>query len=96
VFSVWNKLTCLSWNETEEWASLFGLPIVPVLYKGVWDKDLIYSFYKEGMEGYVVRLASSFPYGKFRFSVGKYVRANHVQTHGHWMRQEIVPNKLRA
>jgi hypothetical protein len=26
--------------------------------------------------------------------VAKYVRKNHVQTHGHWMRQAIVLNEV--
>lgn len=32
--------------------------------------------------------------GDFRRCAGKYVREGHVQTHGHWIRQRVVPNKL--
>lgn len=46
-------------------------------------------------EGYVVRLASSFPYGEFRECVAKYVRPNHVTTSQHWMKQEMIPNLLK-
>lgn len=28
--------------------------------------------------------------------VGKWVRANHVQTDDHWMHQAVVPNKLKT
>ncbi len=94
IFSVWNDLTCLSWDETIEWCQLLDLPIVPVLYIGPWDEKVVNGVFKEGMEGYVVRPTRSFHYREFRTVVGKYVRANHVQTHGNWMRQQIVPNEL--
>lgn len=47
-----------------------------------------------GGEGIVVRVTGSSSYGDFRRCVGKYVREGHVQTHGHWIRQRVVPNKL--
>jgi len=34
------------------------------------------------MAGFVVRLAERFHYGEFRYSVGKYVRAEHKVRHG--------------
>ena len=101
VFSIWNERNvCLAWDETLEYASLLGLKTVPVLYRGPWDTKLIQGLYSpsyagDACEGYVVRLAESFRYREFRECAAKYVRAGHVQTHGHWMRAQVVPNKLR-
>jgi hypothetical protein len=44
----------------------------------------------------IIRPTSSFQLKDFRNVVGKYVRAKHVQTHGHWMRQKIVYNELAS
>jgi hypothetical protein len=74
--------------------------MVPVLYDGIWDEARIraISVNPEKQEGYVVRLASSFGYGDFKFSVGKYVRANHIQTQQHWFygRSHHDRNHLRV
>jgi hypothetical protein len=106
-FSIWNeKNICLSWDETLVWFDLLGITPVPVLYDGIWDEVIIRKLYDSKKdwhtrEGYVVRLAEEFPYGKFRTSVGKFVRKGHVQTAphgkgsvGHWTFQEVIPNKL--
>lgn len=100
VFSVWNdKNVCLSWEETKVWTALLELATVPVLYQGPWDKKLIQklpieSFNNDPCEGYVVRVSEPFHYKEFRKKVGKMVRANHVQTHGHWMRSKLELNKV--
>lgn len=100
-FSVWNeKNMCLSWSDTVEWLELLELTPVPVLYKGVWSESVINDIHSglflEGQEGYVVRLASSFHYKDFRYSVAKYVRANHVAVHGgHWANRIVVPNVVK-
>jgi hypothetical protein len=100
LFSIWDGLNCLSWQETEEYAQLLGLHTVQKLGSGTFNHD---SYFKgiwiglqEGQEGYVIRVASDFHYRDFRKKVGKYVRANHVHTHGHWMREQVTMNKLRA
>lgn len=36
-----DKNTCLSWDETVEFCELLGLITVPVLYRGVWDEEVI-------------------------------------------------------
>jgi hypothetical protein len=90
-FSIWNeKNECLSWDETVEWFTLLDVPMVPMLYDGIWDPAWIKRCYDERTdlnthEGYVVRLADSFEYKNFKTSVAKYVRANHVATQKHWM-----------
>ena len=102
LFSVWNdKNICLSYDETLEWAALLGITTVPVLYRGPWDEKLIRSLHKpefEGdvSEGYVVRVTDAFPYRDFKKAVGKFVRKDHVQTHGHWMRSKLVVNGLKS
>lgn len=99
LFSVWNdRNECLPWDETVEYAQLFDFPIVKEIYRGKFQKDAIeeaFEPYKDLHEGYVVRNVTGFHYGAFRYNVGKYVRANHVHTHGHWMREQVVPNVLK-
>jgi hypothetical protein len=102
LFSVWNERNvCLSWDETVEWAALLGLKMVPILYRGPWNEKLIQSLYQEKhggdvSEGYVVRIADPFPYSDFKNIAGKYVRKDHVQTHGHWMRSKLTVNGLKS
>jgi hypothetical protein len=101
IFSIWNdKNICLSWEETVEWALLLGLPHVPVLYNGVFDEKKIKflispKFNGEDMEGFVLRNSGEFSYKDFKNNTAKMVRKDHVHTHGHWMREMIVPNKLK-
>ena len=100
VFSAWDRDTCLSWHETEEWAELLDLPVVPVLYRGPWNETAIRALYHEPREkereGYVVRAAGSFELWEFGLSMAKFVRSGHVETDEHWLRQAIVPNALKA
>lgn len=98
LFSIWDGLRCLSWQETEEWAKLLDLHTVQKLDSGTFSPETyfagIWNALKPGHEGYVIRVAGEFHYREFRRKVGKYVRANHVHTHGHWMREQITRNKL--
>jgi RNA ligase len=100
VFSIWNeKNEALSWDETTEWAALLDLVTVPVLWRGTWDEATIKGLYQpklggNDMEGYVVRVAASFPYAAFAKSLAKFVRPNHVQTDQHWKASAVVANKL--
>ncbi|MBI4028658.1 MAG: hypothetical protein HY360_27010 [Verrucomicrobia bacterium] len=43
-----------------------------------------------------LRLASSFPWGRHRFSIGKFVRSGHLQTSHGWMHHAVVVNDLAA
>jgi hypothetical protein len=99
VYSIWDGLRCLSWNETVEWCELLGLQHVPELYRGLHEQCLYMEYnparrFHRPSEGYVVRPAGSFVMAEFPRVVAKYVRKNHVQTHGHWMRSTFVPNEL--
>lgn len=97
VFSIWNEHnTCLSWDDTQEWAELLGLPVVPQIYRGPWDEKLVKSIQIDEVEqeGYVVRSTEAFHYNEFHANLAKWVRKNHVQTEDHWMQKAVVPNKL--
>lgn len=99
-FHIWDRLTCLSWDETLEYFELLGIQPVEVLYDGIYDEVVIQKIL-EGLdwqtdEGGVLRLADSFSYANFRYSVCKWVRSGHVQTNKHWMYgQRVEPNKLK-
>ena len=98
VFSVWDDTnTCLSWEETKEWASLLGVDVVPTLYEGPWDEDRIrgLTLDTDRVEGYVIRTARAFRYAEFSDHIAKWVRTGHVQTDEHWMHGPVVPNGLR-
>lgn len=100
VFSIWNDVNCVSWDETEAISRQLGFHMVPVLYRGIYDEELIKSLYdkktmEDSVEGYVVRLADSFSMDEFSSSVGKYVRENHVQTDQHWMKSGLELNMLK-
>jgi hypothetical protein len=99
MFSLWdNKNVCQSWQDTLEWAELLGLETVPTLYQGIWDEEKILALATtthdgDECEGYVVRLADPFHYKDFRRSVGKFVRKDHVRTHGHWTKRIVEYNR---
>lgn len=104
VFSWWDGNTCLSWEETVFNAQACDLEIVPVIYNGLYDKEKILELYKknfkgQGCEGFVVRISDDFTYGQFKDSVMKYVEPNFREivnsSHGHWISQQIIPNKLK-
>ena len=98
VFSVWNnKNECLSWDETVEWAKLLDLKTVPVLWEGEFNEAEARKIKvnTDTSEGYVVRIRDGFHYKHFGLSVNKWVRINHVSSHGHWSKRHMVPNKLR-
>lgn len=99
-FSIWNEQNiCLDWEETKEWFDLLNVTCVPVLYDGIFSLDVLRNIEKEMNfdvdEGYVIRVAESFKYSDFKYSVAKYVRAGHVNTVKHWRHgQAFKPNGL--
>lgn len=95
-FSAWKNDVCLDWDSTIELFELLGVPVVPIIYDGMFSEHIIQSIVvnEEKSEGYVMRKASEFTLDEFSKSLGKYVRTNHVQTDEHWMKQPIVPNGL--
>jgi hypothetical protein len=101
MFSIWNEYNeCLSWDETVEWSELLDIPLVPVLYRGMYDEKLTRELYKptfngNDCEGYVMRVVDKFPYQDFRTKVAKYVRAEHIAESRHWRHKPVVPNVLK-
>lgn len=93
VFSVWDGMTCLSWDDTILYAEVLGLETVRVIENDLFDNIDFSGIHTDNEEGYVVRVAESFPYREFQRSVAKYVRPNHVQTHNQW-KNRVVVNKL--
>ena len=48
VFAIFDENnTCLAWKDVEDFSDLLGLQTVPVLYKGIWDKDLVSKCYTQ-------------------------------------------------
>lgn len=106
LFSIWNENNmCLSWDETVDWANLLEIEVVPVIYRGIYNEQLIQKsyheyckkmkeLYDEEVEGYVIRIDDSFHYDNFNECVAKYVREGHVQTNEHWRHSKIIPNEL--
>lgn len=99
-FSAWNDRNwCLSWDDTLVLFEELDVVPVDVLYRGPFDvkvlKGIVDSLDLTQVEGIVVRKAGEFHYDDFQRSCAKWVRKNHVRTSEHWMKQAVVPNKLR-
>lgn len=100
----------LSWPETEQVAETLGFPTVPVIHceddrdTATFEteheakrklRDYAQNVVNEGGEGIVVRKKFPYHYGQFGRSLGKYVRANHVEDGAdHWRSEEVLPNRL--
>ena len=117
-FSTWVDNYCNSWEEMWEQIQYIKnstgieLPVVPLLYYGIYDKDKIHNSWleyknnlKRSSEGYVVRVARGFFFdqdendtGGFFMEMAKYVRKNHVQTSEHWLKtwDKTKINKLKG
>ena len=99
LFSIWDeKNNCLNWDQTLEWAKLLDIVCVPTIYDGIYNESKIkesFEPYRKDHEGYVVRLAEQFHYSEFKYSLGKFVRSNHVQTSNHWKFEKIEKNLLK-
>ena len=100
VFSIWEGDKCLSWDETKMWCNLLGLSTVPVLYEGIYDKDLILKKFSDyikknkDVEGFVERVESEFNISEFSTSLSKYVRKSFVIPPQHWRYSKKIPNQL--
>jgi hypothetical protein len=99
MFNMWEDDTCLPWDVTKAYAEKFELTLVPELYRGVFDEDVIKALWSKDdadtVEGYVVRVVDSFHRDDFQQNVAKFVRKNHIQTDEHWMRSGGELNMLR-
>lgn len=88
------------WDLVTAQASLLGLPAAPELFRGVVESESVLERLVRGVgsglsvfggerEGVVARVARGFDDAEFSAVLGKYVRADHVQTDEHWMFQEL-------
>ncbi|MFI9551084.1 RNA ligase family protein [Nonomuraea endophytica] len=95
-FSVWDGERCLGWDRTVSFLRELGIPVPPVLWRGVFDERALRGLRldPERQEGYVVRAADGFVMADFAGRVAKWVRRNHVRTDTHWMHAPVVPNGL--
>ena len=91
-------------DEVQPWdltlARFLDLGIQPVstLYRGPYRdglfEDLAQTLDLTRQEGFVARIAGSFAEGDMPLRMGKYVRDGHVQSDIHWMKADLVPNRL--
>ncbi|MFF3731949.1 RNA ligase family protein [Streptomyces sp. NPDC002476] len=98
-FSVWDGEHCLDWDRTVDFLRGLGIPVPPVLWRGVLDaraeKALRALRPDTGrQEGYVVRPVDGFDAADFGRLVAKWVRPGHVRTDTHWMHAAVVENGL--
>ena len=99
-FCLWNdKNESVSWDEFEKFCTDNHIAYVPVIYRGIYDRELIESLAKQivakNQEGLVVRNVDSFHFSEFSNNVAKYVRKDHVQTDEHWSNAKIEVNMLK-
>ena len=102
-FSIWNeKNECLSWDETQSYFDILNITCVPVLYRGMFDIDIVKDFHKsmnlDTQEGYVMRIVDKFSFIDFKKYVAKFVRALHVKPNNfHWKYERYFNvNKVRS
>ncbi|MEU4832478.1 RNA ligase family protein [Streptosporangium sp. NPDC023615] len=95
-FSVWDGDHCLGWDRTVRLTRRLGLPVPPVLWRGVFDERALRALRLDTTrrEGYVVRTVEGFRREEFARRVAKWVRPRHVRTDEHWMLGPVVENGL--
>ncbi|WNO72912.1 RNA ligase family protein [Streptomyces sp. AM8-1-1] len=97
-FSVWDADGhCLDWDRTVAFLRGLGIPVPPVLWRGILDgrgeralRALNLDLARQ--EGYVVRTADGFGPEDFGRRMAKWVRRGHVRTDTHWMYAAVVEN----
>lgn len=86
------------WDATLDRFTELGITPVTELYRGPFTDDLFGKVAERldlaRQEGFVARDAAGFSETEMPIRMGKYVRANHVQSETHWMNSELVPNRL--
>ncbi|MER5267278.1 RNA ligase family protein [Actinosynnema sp. NPDC002837] len=95
-FSVWDGDRCLDWDRTARFLRDLGVPVPPVLWRGVFDERALRRLRVDAarQEGFVVRTAEGFGRAEFGRRVAKWVRPHHVRTGTHWMAAPVVANGL--
>ncbi|MGP3699002.1 RNA ligase family protein [Rhodobacter sp. NSM] len=86
------------WDATLARFSELGIQPVPTLYRGAYRDGLLEEIAAaldlDRQEGFVARDARSFPEDEIPRRMGKYVRADHVQSDIHWTKAPTVVNGL--
>ncbi|MFJ3233915.1 RNA ligase family protein [Streptomyces sp. NPDC086787] len=95
-FSVWDRERCLDWDGTVRFMRRLGVPVPPVLWRGVFDERALRALRLDSarQEGCVVRTVEGFGRDEFGLRVAKWVRPGHVRTGTHWMHADVVENGL--
>lgn len=87
-----------SWDATLARFEELGIVAVPTLYRGPYRvglfEDIAASLDRTRQEGFVARVAGAFAEVEMPVRMGKYVRAGHVQDEEHWMKAELITNRL--
>ncbi len=87
-----------AWDATLVRFEELGVTPVSILYQGLYREqlfeDIAASLDQQTQEGFVARIADAFPESDIPLNMGKYVREGHVQSETHWMKAEMIPNKL--
>jgi len=98
VFAARRSGDWLCWDETRDLAKRLGLATVPEVFRGAlsegelqgsleqWQMEPSALDAQKTPEGFVVRHAAAIPGGSFAECIGKFVRANHIQTDESWKR----------
>lgn len=100
VFSIWDNVVCLSWEETKLWCGLLDLEHVPIIYEGEYNREIIINEFNKyiktnnNVEGFVVRLSDEFNINDFEKSLNKYVRNTFEIPDNHWKYSKKTLNKL--
>lgn len=89
LFSIWDENKCLSWKNTISLCSSLNIETVPVIYQGLYDKNLIMNKFLEykkitNSEGFVIRLEDEFDIKDFDTSISKFVSNDFVIPDAHW------------
>jgi hypothetical protein len=100
-FSMYDGNICLPWDSTIAKCRELGIEHVPVLYRGVYNRDLILKAFSdhinesnEDVEGFVVRNSHSFQCADFKFNVSKFVRKDFQVGDKHWRHTKKTINGL--
>lgn len=87
-----------AWDLTLARFDELGIRPVPTLYRGPYRSglfdDLAKALDPSRQEGFVARVADAFAETAMPERMGKYVRQGHVQSEVHWMKSDLIPNKL--
>lgn len=102
IFSIWEENKCLHWDVVKEAAAKLELPVVPEVYRGPYDKELImeaFSQYIKGsedeVEGFVVRSVSEFQIEDFKYNLSKFVRHTFQIGNSHWRHAAKTLNEVK-